>query len=157
MPGVFCQGAWRLEVLRGQILSVFASHSAVGSAWSILVPIRATDYKIQSSWSLNWSCWPVKNASFTEQLQGAHLNSEQYVAALLKLFSFFFLNFDSANCERVGFFFSIQFIPNVFANHKTPKSEFVFLLIVSSVIVYLNQMIELSALPLELLWFPSHI
>lgn len=67
-----------------------ASHSAVGTAQSISIPIRATDLKTQSSWSLNLSCWPVKNASFTEQLQGAHLNSEQYVSALLKLFFLFF-------------------------------------------------------------------
>lgn len=125
---VFCQGAWRLEVLRGPILPLLASHSAARAAWSISIPIRATDPKTQSSWSLNWSCWPVKNASLTEQLQGAHLNSEQYVLELLKLFSLFWKKekkFDSANCKRVGFFFHPSYHLRklkVFSNYKTPKS-----------------------------------
>lgn len=101
MPGVLCEGAWRLKVLRGPILTVVISHSAVGTASSIPIPIRATDPKTQGSWSLNWSCCSVKNASFTEQLQRAYLNSKHFVPALLKLF--YFLIFDSVNCKSVCF------------------------------------------------------
>lgn len=87
---------------------------------SIPIPIRATDLKTQSSWSLNWSCWSVKNASFTEQLQGAYLNSKHYVPALLKLF--FFFNFWFSKLQK-GLFF-IQFRLNFFSYHKIQKSFF---------------------------------
>lgn len=149
MPGVLCEGAWRLKALRGPILSVFISHSAMGTASRIPIPIRAIHPKTQSSWSLNWSCWSVKNASFTEQLQGAYLNSKHYVPALLKLFLFFlFLNFWFSKLQK-GLFF-IQFRLNFFSNHKIPKSGFLPL-IVCGVTGCLNQTIEVSALPFVVL------
>lgn len=149
MPGVLCEGAWRLKALRCPVLAVFISHSAMGTASRIPVPIRATDPKTQSSWSVNWSCWSVKNASFTEWLQGAYLNSKHCVLALLKLFSpFFFFNFQFSKLQKDFFF--IQFRLNFFSNHKIPKSGF-FSVIASSVTGYLNETIEVSALPFAVL------
>lgn len=145
MPGVLCEGVWRLKALRGPILSVFIFHSAMGTASSIPIPIRATDPKTQSSWSLNWSCWSVKNASFTEQLQGAYLNSKHCVPALLKLFFFYFW----FSKLQKGLFF-IQFRLTFFSNHKIPKSGFLSLIVYSAT-VYLNQMIQVSALPFVVL------
>lgn len=141
MAGVLCEGAWRLKVLRCPVLAVFISHSAMGTASRIPVPIRATDPKTQSSWSLNWSCWTVKNASFTERLQGAYLNSKHCVLALLNFF--FFFNFQFSELQKDLFF--IQFRLNFFSNHKIPKSGF-FPVIASSVTDYLNETIEVSAL-----------
>lgn len=75
--------------------------------------------------------------------------------ALFKLF-FLFSIFDSVNCKRVRFFphpsYHLRKL-NVFSNDKTSKSRFIFLLIASSVTVYLNQMIELSVLPFGTLTF----